>query len=119
MSNNPACDVVPGYMALTNIKTGIQDYYEVENSIKAYLNERNIQFFHDDDFCLFTCTQIYDQGDERIDSISIFWDDETKEHVVEVRKIRGDTLFHCNLSASIHKIFNDLSELFTQPKPLS
>lgn len=119
MSNNPVCDVVPSYMSMTNIKTGIQDYYEIERIINNYLNESSIQFFYDDDFCLYTCTQIYDRGDERIDSISIFWDDETNQHVVEVRRIRGDTLFHCSLSSKIHKIYNELEELFTQPKPLS
>jgi hypothetical protein len=119
MSNNPTCEFVPGYVALTHFKTGIRDYYEVERKIGEYLHNTNIQYIHDADYCLFTCTQIYDGGDERMDSISIFWDSESQEHVIEVRRIKGDTLFHCSLSNSIHKIYNELHDLFSQQKPLS
>lgn len=118
MSNNPNCECVPGYVALTHFKTGIQDYYEVERKIQDYLNNTSIQFIHDDDWCLFTCTQIYDGGDERMDSISIFWDEKTEQHVVEVRRIKGDTLFHCCQSGKIHKIYDELLDLFLGQKPL-
>ncbi len=119
MSNNPVCEFVPGYVALTNFKTGIRDYYEVDRIINNYLNGKSIQTIHDADWCLFTCTQIYDGGDERMDSISIFWDKDTEEHVVEVRRIKGDTLFHCSLSSNFHKIYDELSELFSQQRPIS
>jgi hypothetical protein len=118
MSNNPTCEFVPGYVALTNFKTGIRDYYEVERKIQDYLNGTSIQYIHDADWCLFTCTQIYDGGDERMDSISIFWDEKTEQHVVEVRRIKGDTLFHCSQSGKIHKIYDELFDLFSEQQPL-
>lgn len=118
MSNNPECECVPGYVALTNFKTGIQDYYEVERKIQDYLNNTSIQYIHDPEWCLFTCTQIYDSGDERIDSISIFWDPKTGQHVVEVRRIKGDNLFYCSRSGNFHKIYDELLDLFLGQKPL-
>jgi hypothetical protein len=119
MSNNPTCEFVPSFVALTNFKTGIRDYYEVERIVNNYLNGTSIQYIHDADYCLFTCTQIYDAGEERIDSISIFWDVETEEHVLEVRRLKGDNLFHCSLSSNFHKIYDELSELFSQQKPIN
>ena len=118
MSNNNYCEIVPGYVSPTNFKTGIRDYYEVEKMVIEYLKQTTIQYIHDQEWCLFTCTQTYDNGDERLDSISIFWDEETEEHVVEVRRIKGDTLFHCALSGKIHKIYNELHDVFAEQKPL-
>lgn len=44
MSVNPKCECVPGYVALTNFNTGIQDYYEVDRKIQDYLNKTSIQY---------------------------------------------------------------------------
>jgi hypothetical protein len=114
MSNHPTCEYVPGYLALTNIKTGLRDYYEVEKKIKDYLNGTSIQYIHDDNLCAFTCTQIYDDQDERIDNITIFWDNETEQHIVEVRKLKGDTMFHCALSGRFYKIYPNLELIFAR-----
>lgn len=118
MSNNPSCEFVPSYIALTHFNSVIQDYYEVERIITNYLNTKNIQYIYDAEWCIFTCTQIYDVCDERIDNISIYWDDNSKQHIVEVRRIKGDTLFHCSLSDNFHKIFEALNDLFSQQKPM-
>lgn len=112
MSNNPVCEFVPSYLALTNIKTGIADYYKIEEIIYSYLKQKRIQFSFDSDFCAFRCVQIYDIDDKRIDGVTIYWDDETKQHVVEVRRLRGDTTFHCSLTIGFHNIYNELEELF-------
>lgn len=112
MSNNPLCELVPFYLALTFISTGISDYYKIEQVINSYILETNISATYDAESCSFTCTQLYDGDNERIDVITIFWNETTAEHIVEVRRLRGDTLFHCSLSRNIHRIYNELEELF-------
>lgn len=113
MSNNLLCEDSPLYMAITHFKTGIKDFYEVERKIQDYLNVNNISFIYDEEWCLFRCTQIYDGCEERIDNISIFWDPETKQHDVEVRRIKGENIFHCSLSGKFHKIYNELGHIFS------
>ena len=113
MSNNPICEFAPGYLALTNIKTGVADYYKIEETIHTYLMEAGIQFVFDPELCSFTCTQLYDYGtEERIDGVTIFWDDKTQGHVVEVRRLKGDAMFHCTLSNGFRKIYNELQNIF-------
>lgn len=119
MSTNPNCECVPGYVALTNFKTGIQDYYEVDRKIQDYLNGIGIQYTPDPDWCSFTCTQMCDDEDERIDSVTIFWEPKTEQHVVEVRRLKGDTWFHCSQSGKIHVIYKELLDLFLEQKPLN
>ena len=115
MSNNPICEIIPGYLALTNIKTGVADYYKIEETITTYLTEAGIQFDYENELCSYICKQLYDDGsEERIDSVTIFWDDETQGHVVEVRRLKGDAVFHCTLSNGFSKIYNELQSVFQQ-----
>jgi hypothetical protein len=114
MSNNPMCEIIPGYLALTNIKTGDADYYKIEDTITTYLTEAGIQFDYDSDLCSFICKQLYDYDEERIDSVTIFWDDKTQGHVVEVRRLKGDAMFHCTLSNGFRKIYNELQNIFQE-----
>jgi hypothetical protein len=119
MSNNPTCEIVPSYLALTNIQTNNKDYYDVEKIIQDYLKVRpNIFVTYDTDFHSWQCRQKYDDDyydhvDERVDKISKYWDDKTEEHIVEVRRLKGDTLFHCSKTSGFHPIYTELWDIFT------
>ncbi len=91
-----------------SINTGIQVFSEVEGKILNYLNETPIPYIYDSKWNMFTCTQIYGDGEECVDNISILLDEITNNYLVEVRRITGDT------SPSIHDIYTDLYNLFTQ-----
>jgi hypothetical protein len=120
MSNNPTCEIVPSYLALTNIKTSNKDYYEVKKIIQDYLKVRpNIVVTYDTDFDSWQCHQkyddeYYDHGDERVDGISIYWDNTSEQHIVEVRRLKGDTMFHCSKTVGFHPVYTELLDLFTK-----
>jgi hypothetical protein len=117
MSNNPNCESAPGYLAFTNIKTSIANYNQLEEIIYRYLTDAGIQFDYDSELCSFTCKQLYDYGtEERIDSVTIFWDHTTQGHVVEVRRLKGDAMFHCTLTNGYRKIYDELKNIFNQPQ---
>ena len=118
MSNNHLCEFVPDYISLTNFKTGMKDFYEVEEKIKNYLIKMCINYTYDNSICSFNCVQTYDNGDERIDSITIYWDEKTEEHVIETRRLKGDIFFHCSQTLSFINIYNELKLLFSEVKPL-
>ena len=112
MSNNPICEFVPSYISRTNFKTGIKDFYVIEEKIKSYLNNVGINYKYTDSFCSFECIQTYDDGDERIDTITIFWDEKSEEHVVETRRLKGDTFFHCTKTLDFVSFFKNLINYF-------
>ena len=99
MSTNPA-----------NINTGTQDYSEVESKILNYLNGTTIQYLNDTKWYIFTCIQIYENGNERIDQLAILWDNDTSQYVIQARKIKGDT----ELPSNMHDIYSELNSVFTQ-----
>lgn len=119
MSNHPTCEYVSNYLAPTNIQTKNKDYYEVERIINNYLRVRpSIHHTYDDNFNSWVCTQIYDgdedYGNERMDCISIFLDNKTREHVVEVRRLKGNCLNECLRTVGFHPIYNNLIDLFAE-----
>ncbi len=57
-----------------------------------------------------TCTQIYENGNDRIDQLCILWDNDTSQYVIQSNKIKGDT----ELPSNIHDIYSDLNRIFTQ-----
>lgn len=114
MSNYHHCEPCPFYMALSHVRTRETDYYVVYHRISACLLHYRVPYEYDATTCSFECTQMYDDGQERVDCITIFWDDVTKEHVVEVRRLKGDTLIHCEYSNKhIRRIFDDMIVLFS------
>ena len=118
MSNNPVCEFVSEYISFTNFNTGSSDFYFIQDTIRNYLNQMRINYTYDDSFCSFECVQTYDIGDIRIDSITIYWDEKTEEHVIETRRLKGDTFFHCSRTLSFINIYNELKLLFSEVKPL-
>lgn len=110
---NSPCDSVPSYLALTHFYANNQDFYSIVTTINDYLRERpSIAATFDASSNSFECVQVYDNGDERVDSINIYWDEDRSDHVIEVRRLRGDTLFHCSTTSSIYKIFIDLESVY-------
>lgn len=116
MSNNPVCETIPNNISATYFKTGIKNFFVVEEKIKSYLSNVGINYTYDESFCSFKCIQTYDDGDERIDCITIFWNNITEEHVVESRRLKGDTFFHCTKNLGYHNIFKELVKLFLNNK---